>query len=61
MEQARQDRIIPYEVPTTAEGKDSIKNFLLYHFVRTMWSSTTAKLSGALTIMPSRIPLTMCL
>ena len=33
MEQARMDGIIPWEFPSSAEGKDSLKNFAHYHFI----------------------------
>jgi uncharacterized surface protein with fasciclin (FAS1) repeats len=34
MEQARAEGIIPYEFPKTADGKDSLENFVMYHFIR---------------------------
>ncbi|MFH0756006.1 MAG: fasciclin domain-containing protein [Bacteroidota bacterium] len=34
MEQARTEGIIPYGIPKTAEGKDSLENFVMYHFIR---------------------------
>jgi len=34
MEQARVDGIIPREFPTSTAGKDSLENFVMYHFVK---------------------------
>jgi len=34
MNQARADGIIPIEFPSTSEGKDSLTNFVMYHFIR---------------------------
>ena len=33
MQQARTDGIIPLELPASSEGKDSLKNFVHYHFI----------------------------
>ncbi len=33
MEQARLDGIIPYEFPSSSDGKDSLENFVMYHFI----------------------------
>ncbi len=34
MEKARAEGIIPREIPTSSEGKDSLTNFIYYHFIR---------------------------
>jgi uncharacterized surface protein with fasciclin (FAS1) repeats len=34
MEQARIDGIIPDGIPTSKEGKDSLENFVMYHFLK---------------------------
>ncbi|MBL7111203.1 MAG: fasciclin domain-containing protein [Bacteroidales bacterium] len=34
MEQARMDGIIPYTIPGSTSGKDSLTNFAMYHFIK---------------------------
>jgi len=47
--QARAEGIIPNEFPTTTSGKDSISNFVMYHFVRNNVIFDDGKLSGNFT------------
>jgi hypothetical protein len=46
MAKARAEGIIPAKYPTTTEGKDSINNFIMYHFVKDAVVFDDGKLSG---------------
>jgi len=48
MQKAREQGIIPYTFPTTTAGKDSINNFIMYHFVKDDVVFDDGKLSGNL-------------
>jgi uncharacterized surface protein with fasciclin (FAS1) repeats len=49
MQKAREQGIIPYKFPTTTAGKDSINNFIMYHFVKDDVVFDDGELSGNLT------------
>jgi uncharacterized surface protein with fasciclin (FAS1) repeats len=49
IKKAREQGIIPNKFPTTTAGKDSMNNFLMYHFVKDDVVFDDGKLSGNLT------------
>lgn len=49
IKKAREQGIIPYKFPTTPAGKDSMNNFIMYHFVKNDVVFDDGKLSGNLT------------
>jgi uncharacterized surface protein with fasciclin (FAS1) repeats len=46
MQKARNEGIIPVKFPTTTAGKDSVNNFIMYHFVKDDVVFDDGKLSG---------------
>lgn len=46
MQKARQEGILPAKFPTTTAGKDSVNNFIYYHFVKDDVVFDDGKLSG---------------
>jgi hypothetical protein len=48
MKKARDEGIIPVKFPTSTAGKDSINNFIMYHFVKDDVVFDDGKLSGNL-------------
>jgi len=48
IKKAREQGLIPYKFPTTTAGKDSMNNFIMYHFVKDDVVFDDGKLSGNL-------------
>jgi hypothetical protein len=48
IKKAREQGIIPYKFPTSTAGKDSMNNFIMYHFVKDDVVFDDGKLSGNL-------------